>query len=690
MVLPTPPPVTNPIPNNPFYSPSVYFIQGPYSPLIVGSGLSVSSTGVITSSGGSGAVSSILAGTGIGVSGPTGNVTITNSGVTSIVAGTGISISGSTGAVTINSLTAGTVTAINTGAGLTGGPIITSGTIALATTGITPGTYTNPTISVDGYGRVITATNGVSISSVTGTLPITVTAGSNPVVGVNAATTSACGVVMLSDSINSLSSSTAATSLAVKTAYDIANAAVPKSCLSIPGNLLTSTGPSTVYALAAGSNGQNLTACSSCVGGLYWSTPSGGTLTSVIAGTGLTGGTITTTGTIALNSACVIAPTAITGKGALITGSAASTPIALPVGTNGYVLTADSTCTEGLKWSVPTIADATPLAAGKIVGCTIPVSFGLYGITSLGNEAFRCGAVALLNPSTAIGYKAMRLSEGPSNVAVGQYALEGAAGDFGSENIAIGDCALRVAGLGSNNVAIGTCAGSGITLGNFNVALGSCVQVASATGNCQLAIGFSAADNWLTGNSTKAIQPGAGIIDCASSCGTANMVLTSQGNAIQWKTVSSALAVPNYGSYISTSTQTVGTVSTGQAITLTAVAQNNFTLVGGSQITAAVAGKYNIQISLQLLATGGGGGDVEVWFVKNGTAVGNSNTRYSIKNANEEEVAALNFVDTFAAGDNIQVFWASNNSLMTLAALASTMGGPAIPSAIVTVVPVGA
>jgi hypothetical protein len=167
------------------------------------------------------------------------------------------------------------------------------------------------------------------------------------------------------------------------------------------------------------------------------------------------------------------------------------------------------------------------------------------------------------------------------------------------------------------------------------------------------------------------------------------MVLTSQGNAIQWKSVNSAIAAPNYGSFSSTATQTVTTINTGKAVTLSSVAANNFSIVGGSQITAAVAGTYNIQISLQILSTSGGG-DVEVWFVKNGTAIANSGTRYSIKNANEEEVSALNLVETLTAGQNIQVFWASDNINITLATLASTMGGPAIPSAIVTVVPVGA
>lgn len=46
-------------------------------------------------------VNSVAAGTGIGVSSSTGNVTISNTGVTNLNAGTGISLSGSTGTVTI-------------------------------------------------------------------------------------------------------------------------------------------------------------------------------------------------------------------------------------------------------------------------------------------------------------------------------------------------------------------------------------------------------------------------------------------------------------------------------------------------------------------------------------------------------------------------------------------------------------
>lgn len=107
-------------------------------------------------------------------------VTITNTGVTSLNAGTGVTLSGNTGCVTI-SLSGGgggggTVTSVDVvGAGpnprITSsyGPVVSSGTIVLdlATTGVTSGTYTYPTLTVDDYGRINNISNGTSVGTVT-------------------------------------------------------------------------------------------------------------------------------------------------------------------------------------------------------------------------------------------------------------------------------------------------------------------------------------------------------------------------------------------------------------------------------------------------------------------------------------------------------------------------------------------
>ena len=108
-----------------------------------------------------------------------GIVTVTNTGVTSLIAGTNIVLSAANGDITISSTGGGngggSVTSVglvpvsNTRLTVTGSPIVSSGafSIDLASTGISSGTYTYPTLTVDGYGRITNIANASAVGTVT-------------------------------------------------------------------------------------------------------------------------------------------------------------------------------------------------------------------------------------------------------------------------------------------------------------------------------------------------------------------------------------------------------------------------------------------------------------------------------------------------------------------------------------------
>jgi hypothetical protein len=114
------------------------------------------------------------------------------------------------------------------------------------------GTYTaladgaaNYILQSNGDGTLSWVANSAGdVTSVSGTLPITVndTNPQTPVVGINAATTSAPGAVQLTDSVSSTSTTTAATPNAVKSSYDLANAALPKAGGTMTGNIVFNNG----------------------------------------------------------------------------------------------------------------------------------------------------------------------------------------------------------------------------------------------------------------------------------------------------------------------------------------------------------------------------------------------------------------------------------------------------------------
>jgi hypothetical protein len=299
-----------PIPNSPFYWPETNTIQGGSGIFIVGAGLTINALGQITTTGGGGGSGTVTqVNTGVGLQGGP----ITASGTISLIPPVGSAIGGVKAGQGIAIAVDGTISStrvsqVSTGVGLSGGPITSSGTISLnvatvsAIGGVKPD---NSTIIIQPDGT-ISVGPGIadSVNSVRGTGAITVdnTDPANPIVGVNNASASQAGVVTLSNTITGTSQGVAATELAVST---LGNAALLKAGGTMTGNIgfagtqtfpiATSTSLGVVQpdntTITVNGSGQ-LTA----IGGGGGS----GTVTQVNTGTGLTGGPISTNGTISL------------------------------------------------------------------------------------------------------------------------------------------------------------------------------------------------------------------------------------------------------------------------------------------------------------------------------------------------------------------------------------------------------
>jgi hypothetical protein len=148
----------------------------------------------------------------------------------------------------------------------------------------------------------------------------------------------------------------------------------------------------------------------------------------------------------------------------------------------------------------------------------------------------------------------------------------------------------------------------------------------------------------------------------------------------------------NYGGWYDTATQTITTQSVGQPVLIRQTdVERGFTVASNSRITAARTGVYNLAFSFQLHNTGGGGAGstVEIWLTKNGSPIADSNTRVNVPTNGPYVVAAWNFFKQMDAGDYIEVYWATDNHHIQLQYNTGAMGGPTIPSAIITVNQIG-
>lgn len=148
----------------------------------------------------------------------------------------------------------------------------------------------------------------------------------------------------------------------------------------------------------------------------------------------------------------------------------------------------------------------------------------------------------------------------------------------------------------------------------------------------------------------------------------------------------------SYGSWYDIADQTINTVSVGQPVLIRQQdLVSGFSRSNNSRMIAANSGIYNFAFSFQLhhRSGGGSGGTAEIWLTKNGQAVPDTNTRVNVNTNSPYIVAAWNFFIQLAANDYVEIYWATDNASIVLEHNTGSMGGPVIPSTIITVNQVG-
>lgn len=145
-----------------------------------------------------------------------------------------------------------------------------------------------------------------------------------------------------------------------------------------------------------------------------------------------------------------------------------------------------------------------------------------------------------------------------------------------------------------------------------------------------------------------------------------------------------------YGMAYNTTDQGVPAPNVGYAVTFnTSAVLRGVTLSNSSRLNVQYAGDYNVQFSVQLKNPDTAEAEVWLWYAKNGTNITDSAGRITVPKkhggGDGHSLVSWNAYVTLAANDYIQLYWQTDNAMVTLETIPGTGSAPQSPSAILTI-----
>jgi len=163
-----------------------------------------------------------------------------------------------------------------------------------------------------------------------------------------------------------------------------------------------------------------------------------------------------------------------------------------------------------------------------------------------------------------------------------------------------------------------------------------------------------------------------------------NRLISTVNNLLSTDDGGKVLYMPR-GLFYSTTNQTAAAVDTGYPVEFeNTYIGNGVSIVSDTRITVTADGIYNFQVTLQTDHTSGSDAIIYTWINKNGTDVPYGGQEQTVKGSSVHAVF-WNFSIDLTAGQYIEMYWATDDTNLSLDTQTPSSPHPGIPSAIVAV-----